>query len=444
MNILHYTLGLPPYRTGGLTKYSIDLMKEQTKSNKVFMCFPGKNTLTKKFKVKKYKAFNGIETFEFINTLPVPLLGGVSEIEAFIKDIPEANTEIEKFLLAIKPDIIHIHTLMGLPKEFVIIAKKLNIKTIFTTHDYYGLCPKVNFINCDGNLEKCESCNKDAYSLKMINIMQSSLYRNIKETKALKVLRKNTKKKVTIEEKEIVETKESFEKYTNFRKYYIDILENISSVHFNSSVSKKVFEKYCKIESGDILSITHGSVQDNRMKKTFDSEKLKIVFLGPLESYKGFGLLLKALKEVDFNLWELQVYGNSYEVEFEEGMNVTFNGRYDYSEVPDIMKKNDILIAPSIWNETFGFIILEAISYGMPIITNQNVGACDIIKDNVTGLISDGTKENLRDIIEKVIKDREILVNINKNILDSDFILEIEDHSLDIFLFYEKILKESV
>ena len=29
MNILHYTLGLPPYRSGGLTKYSLDLMLEQ-------------------------------------------------------------------------------------------------------------------------------------------------------------------------------------------------------------------------------------------------------------------------------------------------------------------------------------------------------------------------------------------------------------------------------
>lgn len=444
MNILHYTLGLPPYRTGGLTKYSIDLMNEQKKTNKVFMCFPGKNTLTKKFKVRKYKVFNSIETFEFINTLPVPLLGGVSEIEAFIKEIPEANTEIERFLLDVKPDIIHIHTLMGLPKEFVVIAKKLNIKTIFTTHDYYGLCPKVNFINCDGKLEKCESCNKDSYSLKMINIMQSSIYRNLKETKVLKVLRKNTKKKVSIEEKEIFETEKSFEKYKDFRSFYIDIIQNISSIHFNSSVSKKVFEKYCNIQNGEIVSITHGSIEDNRAIKKFDSEKLKIVFLGPLESYKGFGLLLEALKEVDFNLWDLQVYGNSYEADFEEGMNITFNGRYDYSEISSIMKNNDVLIAPSIWNETFGFIILEAISYGMPVITNKNVGACDIIKNNFTGLISDGTKENLRDIIQKVIKNREILVDINKNILAEDFTLEIKNHSKDILLFYEKVLKESV
>lgn len=29
MKILHYSLGLPPYRTGGLTKFATDLMEQQ-------------------------------------------------------------------------------------------------------------------------------------------------------------------------------------------------------------------------------------------------------------------------------------------------------------------------------------------------------------------------------------------------------------------------------
>ena len=29
MKILHYSLGFPPYRSGGLTKFSMDLMREQ-------------------------------------------------------------------------------------------------------------------------------------------------------------------------------------------------------------------------------------------------------------------------------------------------------------------------------------------------------------------------------------------------------------------------------
>ena len=31
MKILHYSLGLPPFRSGGLTKYSMDLINQQAK-----------------------------------------------------------------------------------------------------------------------------------------------------------------------------------------------------------------------------------------------------------------------------------------------------------------------------------------------------------------------------------------------------------------------------
>ena len=45
-----------------------------------------------------------------------------------------------------KPDVIHIHTFMGLYAEFLEAAKQLQIKTVFTTHDYYAICPKGNML----------------------------------------------------------------------------------------------------------------------------------------------------------------------------------------------------------------------------------------------------------------------------------------------------------
>lgn len=83
MKILHYTLGLPPYRTGGLTKYSIDLMKSQvSKGQQVFLIFPGRFTISKQTKITHSSIFEGIQVFEIINPLPVSLLGGINEPEA--------------------------------------------------------------------------------------------------------------------------------------------------------------------------------------------------------------------------------------------------------------------------------------------------------------------------------------------------------------------------
>ena len=42
MRILHYSLGFPPYRTGGLTKFCLDLMIEQkNEGDEVALLWPG-------------------------------------------------------------------------------------------------------------------------------------------------------------------------------------------------------------------------------------------------------------------------------------------------------------------------------------------------------------------------------------------------------------------
>ena len=43
MKILHYSLGFPPYRSGGMTTFCIDLMEEQIKNNyQVALLWPGR------------------------------------------------------------------------------------------------------------------------------------------------------------------------------------------------------------------------------------------------------------------------------------------------------------------------------------------------------------------------------------------------------------------
>ena len=78
MRILHYALGFPPYRTGGLTKYCIDLMLQQkNKGHEVAMMWPGAFSLTGHFvrlkKDKKTVENAEIDSYEVINPLPVPL-----------------------------------------------------------------------------------------------------------------------------------------------------------------------------------------------------------------------------------------------------------------------------------------------------------------------------------------------------------------------------------
>lgn len=147
MKILHYALGFPPYRTGGLTKYCTDLMLTQAEQgHEVALLWPGQISMIKKqTEIHKEKSWNGIESFEIINPLPVSLDEGILDVEAYTKKTDEAV--YLEFLQDYAPDAIHIHTLMGLHKEFIHATNELGIRTVFTTHDYFGLCPKVFLAN---------------------------------------------------------------------------------------------------------------------------------------------------------------------------------------------------------------------------------------------------------------------------------------------------------
>ena len=92
MKILHYSLGFPPYRSGGLTKYCIDLMYAQVqKGHKVALMWPGKMNLTGHFvRFKRTKNMQKVgheremfESYEMINPLPVPLDEGILEVDKY-------------------------------------------------------------------------------------------------------------------------------------------------------------------------------------------------------------------------------------------------------------------------------------------------------------------------------------------------------------------------
>ena len=473
MKILHYSLGLPPFRSGGLTKYSVDLMSSQVANgDEVSLLYPGHYSLNKKLRISQEKFFKGVGIFEVVNPMFIPLLTGIPSPEVYLKNIDE-NIYID-FLKRLGVGVIHIHTLMGLNKELISAAKKLNIKTIFTSHDYFGICPKVNLIDLKGEIcsdynkgKNCIECNINGYSKSLVTLMQSKTYRNLKNSSILKKLRAYKQMLIIKKNKNIanidnttklenqVEPRKVKEKsnknndslaagYVNLRKYAIDILNNIDFIHYNSSVAKDTYEKYIDNENSRILNITHSNIQDNRIRKNSNSnDPLKITYIGSIEKYKGLYFLLDVLEKLlknNINGWKLNIYGKNVNIDTDEFKGkVELNGTYDYNELESIFKNTDILIVPSIWYETFGYIALEAFSYGVPVIITDLVGFKDMIIPEVTGIVIKADEDELYGKLQTIIKDRKKLSYINRNINELLNIYTMGRHTKDVKQLYRKL-----
>lgn len=416
MKILHYTIGFAPERTGGLVRYVTDLMVEQKRQgHDVFALYPSSQLFfgkTPRIKVDKEKF--GVKTFGLINSLPLPLFGGISTPSAFMVG---CNIKLFiSFLRELQPDVVHIHSLIGLYKEFLEAAKELNIRVVFTTHDYYGLAPIPSFYYNGVSFDENNSnlawniMSADALSIKKLRIFQSSLYPTIR--KWLKKFNKNPKHKAYQDIDLITNTID----FSALRAYYIEMFSLLDSFHFNSSLCQSIYKHNLPfIPKGKVITITNATIKGKRIKKRNEGKQV-VAYIGPDEEYKGYFDFLEFTKSLDKNRFQINTYGhvpNEFAPNYINQM-----GRFLPSQIENVYSNIDFLIIPSRWKETFGLITLEALAFGVTVYVSENVGSKDLVST------------------EYIFKDLNSTLNLIKQ-TNIPVVKSLEMHSREILSFYE-------
>lgn len=385
MRILHYSLGYPPNRSGGLVKYSLDLMEEEQKQgNQIYSLYPGRYNPLKKTHIRYEKKLDtGIVVYELINSLPLPLYGGISDPKAFYKSVSK-KVYID-FLKKLRLDMIHVHTLMGIHKEFFVAAKELGIKICYTTHDYFGLAPEPNFFvndrsyDEDNNVANWQAASANALSVKKLRLFQLKYYY------ILKIIIKKLKIK-KIGEENLSEKNRSTsepEAWIRLKKYYEDIFNHINQFHFNSNLTKEIFlfNLDSIVSNFSVIPITNSSIKKRDKSYKIDLHKKikKVAYIGPDENYKGFFEFLKLEKIIDKSgFFEFHTYGYQPQKNIS---GISQHGKYNLNSIEDVYENIDILIVPSLWKETYGLVALEALSYHKYVFVSENVGSKDLFNE---------------------------------------------------------------
>lgn len=116
--------------------------------------------------------------------------------------------------------------------------------------------------------------------------------------------------------------------------------------------------------------------------------------------------------------------------------NVSIVGKTSRHKLPQLYRSVDYLVFPSIWKEPFGFVIIESMSCGTPVIAFKKGSTNEIIKDNKNGyLIDDISIKALAKSLQHLIEDetpnriKQMGMSARKQV-EEKFSLEIWSHNV--------------
>lgn len=208
----------------------------------------------------------------------------------------------------------------------------------------------------------------------------------------------------------------------------INFLRLLNIVVIPSPYIKSLMNKYLpKINIKYIelaFDIHHYAEKGNDYVKV----KNQLLFVGTIEKRKGIVYLIAmaeylAKKQQDFHLNIVgkiasSDYYNLLQREIrDKGLNsyITFYGRVSEEKLNELYSSSEIFTFPSL-HEGYGMVIVEAMSYGLPVVAFDNSAMPYTIKNGENGLLADNMdSDDFNNKVFSIMNNRELLAKLSSN-----------------------------
>lgn len=202
-------------------------------------------------------------------------------------------------------------------------------------------------------------------------------------------------------------------KYPKNSKVFLNIskaFSNSKKVICVSSILKERIKKYFKLKK-DLLKIIPNLSISIKFKKYKQTNS--IVFVGSFEERKNPLLLLKAFKKIYKKKLKLKMVGNgplkskikSFIENNDLQKNVKIYSSLNRKSVLKLINKSSVLVLPSNF-ETFGVVVIEAYSMGVPVVMTDSLGVRDLYNPNCSLLIKKNSTTALIKAILKILNNK--------------------------------------
>lgn len=150
-------------------------------------------------------------------------------------------------------------------------------------------------------------------------------------------------------------------------------------------------------------SIIHNPFSSNSNdSELFSGRNESLIFLGRLEQVKGCHHAIEVAKAINLPLViagniskdnrERTYFNTMILPNIDEGA-IQYVGEVDETQKREVLSKAGVLLFPIEWDEPFGIVMVEAMSYGTPVISFNRGSAKEVIDEGVTGFVVDSIDE---------------------------------------------------
>lgn len=200
-------------------------------------------------------------------------------------------------------------------------------------------------------------------------------------------------------------------------KYIRKVINSLVGFDYFVVVSESL-KRFYENKIGNTKCIYISNVIDKLPDKKSKLTEENIITIGRLSTEKGQRDLIDVFKIVNEKLSKTKLYMvgdgplkeelESYTKELNLENKVIFTGFLGGKEKEKYILDSALFVLPS-YTESFGLVLIEAMSYGLPCIAfDTSDGAVELLKNNVGILIKDRNKEKMAEEIIKELKNKKI------------------------------------
>ena len=444
MRIVQVVHGFPPESVTGTELCTYYLSKELVRRGHEVSVF----TASPDPSAKRYHVasddYDGLDVTRISNWF----LGHNDQWRAFVNY--RVEEKFRNYISDFNPDIVHIQHLLGLSASIIQAIFEMDIPIVLTAHDYWYVCPRIQLLDRNGDVcsgpaggQKCEWCVSDLPDDSEEDLSDEdtlrrasggSLLKRLLPTKLKHRLKAafipevNEVARLTMEVESLREQIDvlysSASHFIGRYNYMVSTMNKVDRIITPSEYTKKKCVGF-GFPEGKIQAVYHGlnTKVFTDTKKTA-SDAVRFAYFGGSLRHKGIDVLLRAFEDIPPSKASLQIFGDMCGIERDEGLErlaggarVTFPGRYDNSQLPEVLSEVDVVVVPSLWEETFNLVVREAFLAGTPVVASRIGALEEAVEDGVDGfLFQPGNVTELRQKFQTLISGPEILMRLRKGI----------------------------